>query len=293
MQGHLIHRHLNSLAVFVAVVDEGGFSRGASKLRLSPSVASHHVAKLEEALGVALLRRSTRSVTLTAPGRSLYTAAARVLAITDAACDSIAEDGSNPSGTLRLTLPAKVPDPRLEKAIWAFIERYPNVFVSLTYSDQSLDLIAKEFDIGFRIGPLPDSALKSRKLMEFGMTLVASPSYLAGIARPKTPHDLADTDIIGLENVYDTITLSRGAETITVPIHTHRLMVDAMQAAYQACLAGLGIMWMAESICRDDIDAGRLVEVLPQWSLSRRGLYAVWSGEARRNSLTRRLLESV
>lgn len=286
-------KYLQSLAVFAAVVETGAFNKAARKLDLTASVVSHHVSKLENHLGVTLLYRSTRTLSLTDDGRKVYDAARRIVSAADEALDLIADASDEPVGALRVSMPAFVPIGGLEPAIWAFVARHSGVALSIHYSDHPVDLIAEGYDLAFRVGHPRDSSLQMKRIAETALRLVAAPALLARQGTPKVPEDLAELDFIALDGLPETLSLVRGKETVKVRPLSYRIMVDSIHAAHSAAKAGIGAMPLPPALLAGARETGELVDVLPQWKLPALPIYALWPAKARRNSLMRRLLDSL
>jgi len=285
-----MYRELNSIAIFIAVVDEGGFSKAAKKVGLTNSAISHHVTKLEETLGVTLLYRSTRHVTLSDKGQDFYTVASSALKSIEAAAKDLDTEASEPSGQLKIAMPAFVPDPHLQKLIWKFASQYENVNLEISFSDDYKKLIQDGFDIAFRLGELESSGMFSRKILDIDLILVASPELTSQARKISQPSDIVDLDCISLNQFDWSVTLSKGNMHEEVQIKNKRIEVDNIYAARDAAVASLGLIPLPKVLCQQEIAEGRLERVLPEWKISPIPLNAVWNNKARRNSLTRRLL---
>lgn len=285
-----MHKELNSIAIFIAVVDEGGFSKAAEKIGLSKSVISHHVTKLEESLGVTLLYRSTRHVKLSDKGQDFYAVASNALASLEDAAAEINAEGSDPSGQLQIAMPAFVPDPRLQQLIWEFANLYENLDLKISFSDDQKSLIEDGFDIAFRLGKLESSGMMSRKMLDVELMLVASPTLLSNSKEITQPRDLVDMSCVSLNQLRWQVSLSKGNMNEEIQINNKRIEVDNIYAARDAAVAGLGLIPLPLGLCQQEINESKLVRVLPDWQLSAIPLYAVWNNKARRNSVTRRLL---
>ncbi|MCB1697367.1 MAG: substrate binding domain-containing protein [Halioglobus sp.] len=203
----------------------------------------------------------------------------------------MADISADPAGALRLTAPAFLINSPRESAIWQFASRYPNVAVTLYGSDEQINLIAEGFDMAIRLGAMPDSGLRSRKIGSFERCLVAAPSYLKTIEKPALPEDLTRCDFVLLEMLSDKFVLKRGKRKVTVQPEKSRFLVNSVSGARSAVLAGLGTQKLPLSEVGEDLAAGRLVRVLPEWSLPTLDIYAVWPESSHRNSLVRLLLE--
>lgn len=196
------------LAIFVAIAESGSLSAAGRRLKLSTSVISHHLSRLENKLGVTLFFRSTRSMSLTPEGQAALGPARRMVVAGEEAVDAVGSSGDEPVGALRITMPAWGEQMRARQQLWEFARRHPMVAISLHSSDTPADLIKDGFDLGIRLGTLADSSLKSRRIGNFDRMLVASPDYLAARPPVKTLDDLATCDFIAVSVIPDTMNLS-------------------------------------------------------------------------------------
>lgn len=280
-----------SLAVFVAIADTGSLSAAGRRLKLSTSVISHHLSRLEKRQGVTLFFRSTRSMSLTPEGQIALDPARRMVSAGEEALDAIHAGNDEPVGTLRLAMPAFGEQGRLHAVLWRFAELHPMVAISLHCSDAPTDLVKDGFDLAIRLGTLRNSSLKSRRIADFKRFLVASPEYLAGRAAIKSPDDLAENDFITVTQIPSLMTLDRDGVSIQFnPINT-RVEVNTVTAAKAAVLAGLGIWHIPFGEIEYDLSHGRLVRILPDWKLPDLGIYAVWPDIGPQKALTRRLID--
>lgn len=284
---------LRALAIFATVAETGSFSAAGRQLRLATSGISQHVSKLEDRLGVTLLYRSTRSLSLTAEGARLLDHARRMMAAAEDGLNSIADISTEPAGALTISLPAFMAGSPQEAAIWDFAHRYEAIALTLRYLDRRFDLVAEGIDMALRMGELPDSSLCSRRLGSFGRVLVAAPCYLARVGAVDTPDDLTRCDFIAMEAVPDHISLMNGREEVTMKTVRGRVLVDNFAGLRNALIAGLGIQRLPAEVAAPDLASGVLVHVLPDWSIPDMGTYAVWPDTSRRSSLTRMLVEHI
>lgn len=187
------------LEVFCAVVDRGSFSAAGRKLGLTPSAVSRTLDRIEARLGARLLLRTTRVLTLTAEGSAYLGAARRILADLDEAEQAISDQGA-PRGRIRVS--AAIAHGRLcvVPLLGEFVRRYPNIVVDINLSDALVDIAAGQADVAVRRGPLADSALTARRLDEDGVTIVASPDYLACHGTPQQPEDLRQHICLGFSS---------------------------------------------------------------------------------------------
>ncbi|MDF1606596.1 LysR family transcriptional regulator [Hoeflea sp. YIM 152468] len=284
---------LRALAIFAKVAEAGSFSAAGRALRLSTSVVSHHVRALETRHGVTLLHRSTRALSLTSEGQSLLVSARRMVEAAEEGFDAIADISAEPAGALRLTAPAFLKNSPQEAAIWQFARRYPQVAVTLNSSDEQINLVAEGYDLAIRLGAMAGSTLRSRKIGTFERYLVAAPTYLETIEKPMIPQDLVRCDFVLLDMLPDKFVLTRGTEEVVVHPEQSRVLVNSISGARSAVLAGLGLQKLPLSEIGEDLAAGRLVRVLPEWSLPTLNIHAVWPASSRRSSLVKLLLDFI
>ncbi len=279
------------LAVFVAVADSGSFSAAGRRLKISTSVVSHHISKLEARLGVPLLFRSTRSLSLTNEGVRIIEAARRMVEAGEEALDALTDYSEQPVGALRVTLPAFGTSGAIHEAIWSFTKEYPMIAMTLRSSDSTIDLVREGFDLAIRLGSLPDSTLKSRRIGTFHRKIVAAPEFLASHGPIRALEDLVTCDFISLSMISDDITLHRDGEAVTITPESFRVEVDSVTAGKAATLKGLGAMNLPLNEIKHELESGALVELLPAWSLPAMGIYVVWPDSGTQKKLTRRLID--
>jgi DNA-binding transcriptional LysR family regulator len=258
---------LNRAAVFVRVVDEGGFTAAARVLRLPKSSVSRSVALLEEELGARLLQRSTRKVRLTEAGTAFYERAARGIAGVEEAADAVADLQGSLRGRLRLTAPADAATWLLAPLIARFVAQHPAVYIELVLTGRIVDLVTEGVDFALRAAPMRDSTLVARRLAPVAVKLFAAPAYLARRPAPATVAGLAQHDCVLFrpENGRATWTLRGPEGEVQVPV---RGPVGADDYAFlqQAAVAGAGIALLPSFLCRAAAGVGALVPVLPAYA---------------------------
>lgn len=285
--------HLRSLAVFAKTVELGSFRAAARALSLSPSVVSHHLGKLEASLGLPLLYRSTRRLALTAEGKRLLAAARDMMSAAERGLDAVSEQGQSPRGELRLSAPAFLAATALCRDLAEFAATYPQVKLTLSFSDAPTDLLRDGFDLALRVGRVQDSTLRLRKLCDMRRLLVAAPRYLKGRRAPRRVAELAAFDYLQLSSRPAEVTLSRrgsGAPPRTVSFQS-RLVVDSAAALHGLTLAGAGLATLPEILIRSDLARGDLVELLPRFQTKLLGVYLLWPKTAQRPALLMRFSE--
>jgi DNA-binding transcriptional LysR family regulator len=268
---------LTSMAIYVRVVELGGFAAAAKEVDISATMVAKHIQALERRLGARLLNRTTRSQGMTEVGRLYYDRCKLILADVDAAESSVSVLRAVPRGTLRITAPVTFGTRRLAPALAKFLRQFPDVNIELSLSDRVADLIDEGFEAAIRIGSLSDSRLVTRRLGPYRSILCASADYLRRRGQPKTPQDLTAHDCLGF--TFSTRRcrwrLFRGTEESTVNF-TPRLLANNGEALRQAALAGLGVVLQPEILLAGDVREKRLVRVLPEWSTSARPMHVVY-----------------
>ena len=284
---------LRAMAIFATVAETGSFSAAGRQLRLATSGISQHVTKLEDRLGVTLFYRSTRSLSLTNAGKRLLEHALSMMAAAEDGLNGIADISQEPAGALKVTLPAFMADSTYEKAIWDFVSRHEAVAITIKYLDRNFDLVAEGIDLALRMGDLPDSSLRSRRLGSFGRKLVCAPSYRDRLSRTATPDDLKGADFVAMEGLVDQINLHKDGEEKVLHANRGRVLVDNFAALRSALCAGLGVQRLPATVADPDLKSGILVELLPDWKIPDLGTYGVWPDTSRRSSLTRLLIDHI
>jgi DNA-binding transcriptional LysR family regulator len=285
---------LNALAVFAGVVEAGSFTGGARSLGLPKGSVSRKVSGLEAALGVRLLHRTTRKLSLTEVGRAYYAQCRKGLVELDAANLLVQETRSVPSGTLRISAPADFGSGGLGEWVEAFLKRYDQVRIELVLSDRYVDLIEQRIDLAFRTGQLRDSSFIARKLGPARRVLCASPDYLARRGTPKDLDDLRDHDaVIYGPSVEGALWHLSGPDGDVAVQVKGRLAGDSITFVLRAALSGLGIALLPEAFARTEFDTGRLKPVLERYGTAGQGVYAVYPSNRHLSTTVRAFLDLV
>jgi DNA-binding transcriptional LysR family regulator len=268
---------LSSLAAYAHVVEAKSFTAAAARLRLSKSVVSSRLSDLEARLGVRLLHRTTRRLSLTTEGALLYERCSRILRAAEEAAEVIADVGTHPQGLLRITAPIGFGLLQLAELLPDFSQRYPDVRLDISLSDRILDIAAEGFDVAVRVASrLRESNLVARRLGVDRLILCAAPSYLERRATPRTPQDLTEHNCLQLFAVrqsYEWSFLAPGGPVV-VPVRGN-LNLDNVVALRTALLGGHGIAVMPQSVVAADLKRGRLVHLLPHHPMQEMGVYVV------------------
>ena len=276
--------HWNELAVFAHVVRAGGFSAAADELGLAKATVSEHVRRLEQRLGVRLLKRSTRSLSLTEAGAACFRHSERLVDEGEAATRAAVALHTKPAGLLRVTAPATFGAMHVAPAIAALLAKNPDLDVELSLATAAVDLVKGRFDLAVRIGPLAPSRLVARRIATVEQVVVAAPSYLARRGVPERPDDLAGHDALQFTPLGwgDEWRLAgpgtRGERRVAV---RSRFATDSGEALVAAARAGAGLGLLPNWMVYREVRAGELVRVLPGWARGHVPVHAVHASAAR------------
>lgn len=268
---------LNSMINFVEVVNGHGFTAAAEKTGMSRAQISKSVMQLEQHLGTRLLNRTTRRVSLTEIGRVYYERCKTILQDIEEIEGIAMEQTSKPHGTLTLSTPTSFGTMHLNEAIPHYINKYPDVQISLKLADRFVDVVAEGYDLVIRIAELEDSSLIARKIAPCKRVFCASPEYLKQNGIPKVPQDLAIHHCLIYSNELkaDTWVLHglEGVESIKV---NGPVCADNGDILRSSAVAGLGITLLPTFIVGADLKAGRLQQVLTNYAPPEISIYAVF-----------------
>lgn len=272
---------LNDLYLFALVVKQGSFTAASRVAGLTTSRISRRVAGLEERLGVRLLHRTTRKLSLTAIGEMYFQHCQAMVSEAHAAAEVVEQIQANPRGQVRVTCPVQTAESVLGTIITDFMRAYPEVRISLTATDRFVDLIDEGIDVAirFRAAPLESSSLVARALGESRSYLVAGPAFLSRHGRPALPADLSRLICLGKRRhdaAYTWHLTGADGKTTVIPFQPVLESNDWL-VIKQAALANLGIAAMPEELCQQDIAAGTLEVVLPAWRLPSASLHIIYT----------------
>ena len=269
---------IGDLGLFLRVLDLGSISAAARSLDLSVAVASQRLKRLERALGVRLLHRTTRRLHPTPEGIALAEQGRELVEDLEALTSGLRRSATEVSGTLRVTTSASFGRLYVSPLLPEFLLAHPRLRVSIDMNDQTLDLVSAGFDLAIRIGALADSALVARKLAINRRVLCAAPEYLRRHGTPRTPEDLAGHECIllsGSQGRQDTWRMRDRLGRDTVVHVRGRLESNFGEVIRDAAVAGLGIALHSTWHVCEDLHAGRLRRVLPDCAIDDNGIYAV------------------
>jgi DNA-binding transcriptional LysR family regulator len=273
-------RTLNGLGVLAAVVRSGSFALAGKSLNMSQSGVSRAIARLEARLGVRLLERTTRTVTLSEEGRRLYEQIVPLLAGLEEAAASVATSKDTVRGTLRVNMDPFISQFILGPQLSRFLKQFPELKLALITHERLGDLVAEGFDLAIRFGEPRPSTLVARKLLDTRVVTVASPAYLKKAGRPNHPseleegkHRLIDFRDPETGRAYEWA-FRQGRKEIDISSNAQLLLSD-VETIHAVCLAGYGIAQLLELGIESLIESGRLEVVFPDWLDERFPLYAL------------------
>ncbi len=270
---------LRQIESFVAVANKGSLTAVAKAEGVAPAVIGRHIDALEERLGVKLLVRTTRRISLTHEGAGFLDDCQRLLAEMATAEASVSAGGARASGTLRVTAPAGFGRRHVAPLMPLFLAQHPDLHISLNLSDRVVDIVNEGVDCAVRVGDLPDSSLVSVRLADNRRLCVAAPAYLKRAGVPRHPNELARHDCLTLSS---DASQTRGWAfsidgTLTHLRPSGRLDCSDGQVLHDWCVAGLGLAWRSTWEVEQEVAAGRLCSVLDEFIAPPNGIYAVFA----------------
>ncbi|WP_275545281.1 MULTISPECIES: LysR family transcriptional regulator [unclassified Pseudomonas] len=269
---------VSELAFFSQLIRLGSLAATARELNLTPPAVSKRLAQLEQRLGVRLLNRTTRSISLTAEGELYLNSAQRILGEIEEMERQVSSSRAKPKGLLRVNAPLGFGRTHVCPAISSFVRLYPEVEVQLHLTDRPINLPDDAIDVAIRFGDLPDSRLIARKIAANRRRLCAAPSYLEAFGNPESPKDLMQHNCIVLRQndaAFGIWRLSRGKQSESVKVRGN-LSTNDGEVALNWALEGHGILMRAEWNLASHLSSGRLVEVLSDYETPPADIYAVY-----------------
>jgi len=286
---------LDGMAVFVAVAEAKGFRAAGERLGVSGSAVSQSLRRLEERLGVALVRRTTRSVNLTEAGERLYASARPALEDLRAAATAVSEMSGEPRGTLRIQV-AGAAESFLSGALLAdFLGAHPQIRLDVLVSDQPIDIVAEGFDAGIRLGEVIDRDMIAVPVSgDLRLVVVGAPSYFARRKKPKHPRDLVEHDCINWHPTAETPPyrweFTENGRDFSVDVRA-RVLTNDPSLNVRLAIAGAGLTLADESRSRDALARGELVAVLEKFSTPFPGFYLYYPQRRQASPALRALVD--
>lgn len=285
-------RDLNDLAIFAQVVQSGSLTAAADALGMPKSNVSRRLARLETELGVRLLERTTRKLHLTEVGALYYEHCRRILEEAEHAELSVQQRLAAPRGLLRISASHSVGQGLLAPIVGEFLARYPDVQLQLALTNRRVDLIEEGFDVVLRIGTLEESNLVARYLGDSVLQCYAGADYVARHGQPQSPQELKQHSCLIMSDMPQadrwTFVGPGGRETVTVPT---RAAVNDFSTLCRMAAANAGIALVPNYLCEPGLHSGRLVPLLPEWTLAPTPIHAVYPSHRGATPKLRALLD--
>lgn len=283
------------LETFLRIVESGSLSAAAAQLGSTQPTVSRRLQTLERALGVRLLHRSTHAMALTDDGARCYERAKELVAGWQALESAVRGDGEEPSGFLRVVVPHALGQDLLIGPLAAYLQRYPRLQVEWRLHDRMPDFTADGIDCAIRVGVVPEPSVVALRLGSLSRIVVASPALLAGAPPPRDPAGLARLPWLALQTFYrNEVELTRAGtgEVARFPIRP-RLSTDSLYALHNAALRGLGVAVASAWAMADDLAAGRLLHLAPDWQASPLPVHLVYPPAPFQPARLRRFIEAM
>ncbi|MFM2481977.1 LysR family transcriptional regulator [Celerinatantimonas sp. YJH-8] len=293
----MLRKNFADLLSFQVVAREKNFTRAAAQLRLSQSALSHSIRALEERIGVRLLNRTTRRVSLTLAGEQLLKTLDPHLAEIENTIQQIGANQNSPRGLIRLSTTDHAANTVLLPRLAPFMRKYPDIHIEINVQNRFIDIVSERFDAGIRFGDDIAQDMVAVKLTgDMRMALVGSPEYFKHQPEPKTPYDLSEHSCINLRlmstgSLYNW-EFKKDNHEFSVPVNG-AFTANTSQLIINAALNGVGLAYVPEDLIMDDIQTGKLVHVLEDWSPYFPGYYLYYPSRRQHNTAFLLLLEAL
>lgn len=268
----------DDMLLFVHVVEEGSFSRVSEKHHITMSVVSKRIARLEKALNVQLLYRTTRKLSLTEAGQALYKKAVIAQVAVQEAKDVVSGYSSDVRGKIKLTMPLVTANLVLNRAVVEFCEQYPRIEIELNVSNRLINVLSEGYDLAIRTAGLNDSSLVARRLVDSQWCVCATPSYIQTHGSPTTPDDLEKHHCLlykypGGKTEPWQFSSENTEKTLKVSGRYH---ADNLDSIKQAVMCDFGIAYLPRALIYEELVKGTLVSLLDDFACKVLGIYAVY-----------------
>lgn len=257
---------LENLRTFIAAATSGSFAAAARRLQVSPAMVGRRIQTLEDEFGTKLIERTTRTQRLTDVGSNFLLKAMQVIEQLEELAEIASPDAGTLSGRVRLSAPTTLGIKEITPILAEFARQHPSLVLEIKLSDRNVDLVAEGFDLAVRIGHLQPSSMIARRIGTYDFVCCAAPSYLGVYGEPEDPQELRDRRCVLNLNLVprDQWPFEDEAGRFTVDVGGN-IEIDNGEALRVAALAGAGVVYAPSQLVREDVEAGRLVEVLAGW----------------------------
>jgi len=265
------------MRVFTAVVDAASFVGAGDALNMSKAAVSRHISDLEQRLGVRLMHRTTRKLSLTSEGEVFLARSREILASIEASEAELSTRSVTASGLLKISVPVSFGISHLAPLWSEFLDRHPQITLDIQLADRVIDLVDEGFDLAVRIARLPDSSLVSRRLASTRLVLCAAPSYLKRRGTPQHPSELTQHEVVSysLMAMGDQWQFIGPEGPVSAKVRP-RMWSNNGDTCISAALQGAGIQLQPTFLIEQQLASGQLVEILPQYRSVELGIYAVY-----------------
>ncbi|WP_114811664.1 LysR family transcriptional regulator [Paraburkholderia kururiensis] len=287
--------NLNRLAIFAAVVEAGSLTAAAGRLGLAKTMVSTHMQRLEAEVGASLLVRTTRRLNVTDAGRAFYEASVAILRTANEALAAVSGGTGPLRGTLRVSAPVDYGSVVVVPALAELRAANPELDVELLCNDRVIDLVAENVDVAVRLGRLADSNYRAARVDGYERWLVASPEWIAAWGAPRTPEALADKPYVarpvpGRPQALELVNARGDKRSVRCK---RAFTTDTAPAARAAALAGVGFGYLTDFSIAADVEAGRLVRLLPAWRSPAAGVHVVYPSTSHPSPKVRALIDAL
>ncbi|UXI02413.1 LysR family transcriptional regulator [Photobacterium sp. TY1-4] len=271
-------RNTDDFLIFYHLIEQGSFSKAAEHIGLTKSVVSKRMTRLEEELGVQLLYRTTRKLTLTEAGEVFFSHAREVYVSVQNAEDAMSGLGERLSGTIRITVPTISGELILPKAIAAFSDKYPDITIQMDLDNRFVDIVEEGYDLAIRTGMLPDSSYIARRLVEAQWVICGAPAYFDRRKAPKSYQELDKHNCLAYsyQETGATEWLFHGKTGPFTAKVQGNFSTNNASSLRSAALLGQGLVYVPRILVADDLARGELIEVLQDQVAKRLGIYAIY-----------------
>jgi DNA-binding transcriptional LysR family regulator len=282
--------NLNDVSLFIQVVEHNSFTAAADKLGIQKSTISRRISQLEDDLGVRLIQRTTRKLSLTDEGQDLFERCQPLMDELVNATDHVTSKQSEPKGRLRITMPPEMGLFIMNDVVASFVEKYPLIKVDIELSPRVVDLVEEGIDLALRVGALSDSSLIGRRIAEVRLRLFASTQYLNEHGIPESPDDLKQHKCIG--TLLNTQGWPFSNWNDGQPVHLDfRLRANSLSFCKEMMQKDLGIVRLPESFCIDQVEAGTVQEILSEYTTPLVEIHALYPSRRHLNAKVRLFLD--
>lgn len=282
--------NLNDVRLFIQVIEHNSFTSAAEKLGIQKSTISRRIAQLEDELGVRLLQRTTRKLSLTDEGQDLYSRCLPLFDELDNIEDLVTSRQTEPKGRLRVTMPPEFGIFIMNNVVSSFMQRYPQIQIDIELSQRVVDLVEEGIDLALRVGELTDSSLVARKIANARSELYASTKYIEQFGEPETPEDLIKHQCIGIMLTTNEWAFENWNDGKPVPVN-FRMRANSITFCKDMIKQNLGIGRMPKAFCQEELEAGEIKEVLSDFIVPTVGIHALYPSRRHLNPKVRLFID--